>query len=92
MHREKRSGSLAGTRSSRSMVNRFASAIVDYKRRRLERYSHAQLLTENIIPRPAVFWRRCFSEQIGLLDTSLYYTMDYDLWLRMAAAALPAGP
>jgi len=63
--------------------------VVDYKRRRLQQYSHAQLLTENMIPQPAVFWRRCFGERVGLLDTSLYYTMDYDLWLRMATVAPP---
>jgi glycosyltransferase involved in cell wall biosynthesis len=65
------------------------SAVVDYKRRRLERYSFEQLLTENIIPQPAVFWRRSFWQRVGPLDKSLYFTMDYDLWLRMARLAPP---
>lgn len=65
------------------------SAIVYYKRRLLERYSLNRLLTENIIPQPAVFWRREFGEKVGLLDESLYFTMDYDFWLRMAAVADP---
>jgi glycosyltransferase involved in cell wall biosynthesis len=68
---------------------RIRQRVVDYKRRRLERYTHAGLLTENIVPQPAVFWRRTFGDRVGLLDTSLYYTMDYDLWLRMAAVAPP---
>lgn len=73
--------SLAGTPIRQGVVN--------YKRRRLERYSLAQLLTENVIPQPAVFWRRTFGEQVGPLDGSLYYTMDYDLWLRMATQSPP---
>ncbi|QOV87357.1 glycosyltransferase family 2 protein [Humisphaera borealis] len=64
-------------------------SIVRYKRRRLARYSYAALLRENIIPQPAVFWRRSFGEQIGRLDTSLHWTMDYDLWLRMAKQSPP---
>ncbi|HEV7298070.1 MAG TPA: glycosyltransferase family 2 protein [Tepidisphaeraceae bacterium] len=73
--------SLDGTRMRQGVVN--------YKRRRLERYSLSQLLTENIIPQPAVFWRRAFGERVGPLDLSLYYTMDYDLWLRMATVSPP---
>jgi glycosyltransferase involved in cell wall biosynthesis len=38
------------------------------------------------IPQPTVFWRRRVMERIGLFDESLHYTMDYDYWLRMAAA------
>jgi glycosyltransferase involved in cell wall biosynthesis len=69
--------------------NPIRPGVVAYKRIRLERFSFNQLLTENVIPQPAVFWRRCFGLRVGLLDTSLYYTMDYDLWLRMAKAEPP---
>jgi hypothetical protein len=31
-----------------------------------------------------VFWRRTAQEEVGLLDESLHYTFDYDLWLRLA--------
>lgn len=36
------------------------------------------------ICQPAVFFRRRAIEAAGLLDPSLRYCMDYDLWLRMA--------
>jgi len=57
--------------------------IVRYKERQLRDYTYRALLRENIIPQPAVFWRREFGKEVGLLDTSLHFTMDYDLWLRM---------
>lgn len=37
----------------------------------------------NTICQPATFWRRSVHEQIGYLDESLRYTMDYDWWLRL---------
>ena len=64
-------------------------AIVRYKQRRLDRYTYRALLRQNIIPQPAVFWRRPFGERIGPLDESLHWTMDYDLWLRMGRASPP---
>ncbi len=65
------------------------STIAAYKRRRLRRFSYRSLLRENFVPQPAVFWRRDFGRQIGPLDESLHWTMDYDLWLRMARVAPP---
>jgi glycosyltransferase involved in cell wall biosynthesis len=64
-------------------------SIVRYKERRLDRFTLRALLRENIIPQPAVFWRRPFGEQVGALDESLNWTMDYDLWLRMARVSRP---
>ena len=55
----------------------------------LDSMAVAGLLTENVIPQPAVFWRRELWERVGPLDESLYFTMDYDLWLRMAKVASP---
>ncbi len=72
----------AEDREIRRMVTR-------YKNRRLRRYSYRTLLRENFISQPAVFWRRAFGEQIGPLDESLHYTMDYDLWLRMGRVSTP---
>lgn len=57
--------------------------IVRYKERQLRDYTYRAILRENIIPQPAVFWRADFGREVGLLDTSLHFTMDYDLWLRM---------
>ena len=38
----------------------------------------------NVIPQPAVFFRRRAFEQVGPLETSYHYAMDFDLWLRLA--------
>jgi glycosyltransferase involved in cell wall biosynthesis len=64
-------------------------SVVRYKERSLRRYSYRALLRENFISQPAVFWRRDFGKEIGPLDESLHYTMDYDLWLRMGRVADP---
>lgn len=69
-------------------------AVTLYKRRRLQRYSYRGLLRENFISQMSVFWRRGFGESLAypngdLLDESLYYAMDYDLWLRMGRACDP---
>lgn len=64
-------------------------AVTRYKNRKLSHYNYRKLLRENFISQPAVFWRRRFGEQIGPLDESLHYTMDYDLWLRMGRASPP---
>jgi glycosyltransferase involved in cell wall biosynthesis len=63
--------------------------IVRYKNRFLDHYRYRDLLRENFIAQPAVFWRREFGQHIGGLDLSLHYTMDYDLWLRMGKSAPP---
>jgi glycosyltransferase involved in cell wall biosynthesis len=36
----------------------------------------------NVVPQPATFLRRRVLETTGLLDESLHYVMDLDLWLR----------
>lgn len=64
-------------------------AVTRYKDRTLRRYAYRRLLRENFISQPAVFWRRSFGQQVGPLDESLHYTMDYDLWLRMGKVAEP---
>lgn len=65
------------------------SAIARYKDRSLDRYRYRALLQENFISQPAVFWRREFQQEVGPLDESLHWTMDYDLWLRMGGRADP---
>ncbi|MBU0486681.1 MAG: glycosyltransferase, partial [Bacteroidetes bacterium] len=34
------------------------------------------------VHQPSVFWRRKVLGDVGLLDESLYYLMDFDLWIR----------
>jgi len=37
------------------------------------------------LPQPSVFWRRELLDKVGLLDESLHYCMDYDLWCGLFA-------
>ena len=50
-----------------------------FSRRRLLHYS-------DFIVQPATFFRRAAFEAVGGLDPSLNWAMDYDLWLKFAAA------
>lgn len=63
--------------------------ITRYKNKWLDRYEYGRLLAEDFISQPAVFFRRSFLSEIGFLDESLHFTMDYDLWLRMGKKADP---
>ena len=45
-----------------------------------------QLLKGCMICQPAAFWRREVMDRIGLFDASLRCALDYDYWLRLAAA------
>jgi glycosyltransferase involved in cell wall biosynthesis len=69
--------------------NIFRQNVTEFKNRRLRSFSFKSLLRMNFISQPAVFWRRSFGSSIGELDESLYWTMDYDLWLRMAQRCPP---
>jgi glycosyltransferase involved in cell wall biosynthesis len=64
-------------------------SITGYKNRLLRSFSFKSLLHVNMISQPAVFWRREFGRSVGALDESLHWTMDYDLWLRMALRCPP---
>lgn len=50
-----------------------------FDRERLFNYS-------DFIVQPAAFFRRRIFEQVGGVDVSIHWAMDYDLWLRMVAA------
>lgn len=52
-----------------------------------EPFSMARLEETCFICQPTVFLRREIVELVGYLDESLYYCMDYDLWIRMARGA-----
>jgi glycosyltransferase involved in cell wall biosynthesis len=60
-----------------------------YKNRLSRRYSLRRLITQDFVPQPAVFFRRDLLEQVGPIDESRHYTMDYDLWLRFGRVAEP---
>ena len=48
-------------------------------------FSHEDILKRPwlTLSQPSVFWTRKLWELVGPLDESLYFTMDYELWLRM---------
>lgn len=65
---------------------------VDEAGKVLERYptepfGAARLEETCFICQPTVFLRRAVVEQVGYLDESLRYCMDYDLWIRIARRA-----
>jgi glycosyltransferase involved in cell wall biosynthesis len=45
-----------------------------------------QLFQYQYIPQQSAFFRRTAFEQVGAIDETFYYTMDYDLWLRLGRA------
>lgn len=44
--------------------------------------AYTMLRLVNYIIQPSTFWKRKLTNKIGLFDTDLIYTMDYDYWLR----------
>lgn len=56
-------------------IGRFPAAQTDFKRLK-QGYVH--------IPQQAAFWRAELWRQVGPLDPSFYFAMDYDLWVRLA--------
>ncbi len=59
-----------------SVIGKFGAAQTDYRRLR-EGYVH--------IPQQTMFFRAELWKQVGPLDPSFYFAMDYDLWTRIAA-------
>jgi glycosyltransferase involved in cell wall biosynthesis len=56
-------------------------------------YDYRRLLRRgNYLAQPALFLRRRLLERTGLLDESLEYAMDYDLWLRLRGARVAYVP
>jgi glycosyltransferase involved in cell wall biosynthesis len=60
------------------VLGRFPARQTDYRRLR-RGYVH--------IPQQAAFFRRSLWQQVGPLDPSFYFAMDYDLWVRLARLA-----
>jgi glycosyltransferase involved in cell wall biosynthesis len=57
------------------VIGQFNAALTDLKRLR-RGYVH--------IPQPAAFFRADLWRQVGPLDPSFFFAMDYDLWVRLA--------
>lgn len=57
--------------------------IRQYKNFWLRINSYKMLFVLNYISQPSTFWRRRLLDEVGYLNTSLYYTMDYEYWLRI---------
>ena len=60
------------------VIGKFNSAQTDHRRLR-EGYVH--------IPQQTMFFRANYWKELGPLDPSFYFAMDYDLWTRIAARA-----
>jgi glycosyltransferase involved in cell wall biosynthesis len=48
------------------------------------------VMSHNVLPQPATFIRREALERVGMLDESLHYVMDMELWLRIGRLREPA--
>lgn len=57
--------------------------ITRYKLFESRRYSYERLLSKDFISQPAVFFTRDLYREIGPLDITCKYSMDYDYWLRI---------
>jgi glycosyltransferase involved in cell wall biosynthesis len=73
----------ASGRPTRALVEKYKAAWGRYARSRLS------LSVLNYIPQPATFWRASAMQVVGPIDESLYYAMDYDLWLRLSHVSVP---
>jgi len=64
-------------------------AITRYKAAQSRRYSYPRLLRRDFISQPAVFFSSAAYREVGEVDRSLHYSMDYDYWLRLGRIAVP---
>ena len=62
---------------------------VFYKRLYRKLSSLAVLAFTNYIVQPSTFWKREVHDEIGYLDKTLYYTFDYDFWMRLMRLCQP---
>jgi glycosyltransferase involved in cell wall biosynthesis len=64
-------------------------AVTAYKRLLLSHYSFPLFLTQNFIASPSTFVRRTAFDEVGMFDERFRYSMDYDMWLRLARREAP---
>jgi GT2 family glycosyltransferase len=67
-------------------VRQFVTA---YKRFFLRHYSFGLLLTQNFVAAPATFVKRDALRQLGGFEERFRYSMDYDVWLKLAKRQRP---
>ena len=63
--------------------------ITRYKDALLRRYSFPLFLTQNFISAPATFVRRDALRAVGGFEERFRYSMDYDVWLKLARRSAP---
>ena len=63
--------------------------ITKYKIFESKRYSYKRLLSKDFISQPAVFFTRNVYQEVGPLDLTCHYSMDYDYWLRIGKKYSP---
>ena len=63
--------------------------VTAYKNLFLRHWSFPLYLTHNFVSSPSTFVRRAALDDVGLLSESYRYSMDYDLWLRLARCHRP---
>jgi glycosyltransferase involved in cell wall biosynthesis len=63
--------------------------VTAYKRRLLRHYSLPLFLTQNFVASPATFVRRSAYAEVGPFEERFRYSMDYDVWLRLARLEAP---
>jgi glycosyltransferase involved in cell wall biosynthesis len=63
--------------------------VTRYKRFFLRHYGRRSLLVQNYVAAPSTFVRRSALLEAGGFDERFRYSMDYDLWLRLAERADP---
>lgn len=54
-----------------------------------KKFSRRRLSTVCTIVQPSCFYTKDFFDEVGAINETLHYGMDYDLWLRMAAQSKP---
>lgn len=63
--------------------------VTAYKRALLNRYSRRSLIVQNFIACPATFIRTQALRDVGGIDERFKYSMDYDVWLKLAKRGDP---
>jgi GT2 family glycosyltransferase len=69
--------------------NEIRRPVTAYKRALLRRYSLPSLLVQNFVMSPATYVRRAAYEDVGCFDERFRYSMDYDVWLKLARRSAP---